>query len=409
MKREVVSVLDIGSSKAVCVIAESDGHGGIRALGAGQAECKGVRRGVVTDLEEAARAIDGACRRAQQEAGCDVETVVAGIGGAGVETHEARGYVPIYPRTRPISRDDVLQVVNHSRQLVLPPDREQILALPREFRIDGQSGIQKPVGMVGGRLEVLTFLATAETAQIQNLERALSMTGRRAEMVVPQALASGLGVLTPEELELGSVAVDIGSAGTQVAVFDGGSVVHAAYVPIGAGHVTSDLGKLLKTSPEEAEALKLKGAALASESQNGTTVEVMQIGQTAPRPLDKRVLCEIIESRMRELATMVRQQVEKSGRFATLPAGIVLTGGGSLLPDTDKLFEKVFGHMKVRLGAPRVGGPAGRTVSAPEYAAAAGLALFALDSEDDELSAIGANGKWTERVRTLWSMLSGKA
>lgn len=409
MKREFVSVLDLGTSKAACIVAEHDASGGMRILGSAEAECKGVRRGTVTDLEEAARAVDGACRRAQQEAGRDISDVVVSLGGGHVETHEARGYVPIYPRTRPISRDDVMQVVNHSRQLVMPPDREQILALPREFRVDGQNGIQRPVGMVGGRLEVSTFLATAETAQIHNLERSLSMTGRSAEMVVPLALASGLGVLTPQELEVGAAVVDIGAGGTQVGLFSGGSVTYAAFIPIGAGHVTSDLTKLLKISPEEAERLKRIGAAFAQEVSPGEPVEVMQIGQTTARPLDRRVLCEIIESRMREIATMVKQQLEKSGHFGTLPGGVVVTGGGSLLPATDRLFESVFGHVKARCAAPKANGPGGKLASTPGFSAAVGLARFALDSEDDELCIAGANGKWTEKVRTLWSMLSGRA
>jgi len=280
------------------------------------------------------------------------------------------------------------------------------MALPREFKIDGQSGIQKPVGMVGSRLEVSTFLATAETAQIQNLERALAMTGRKAAMLVPQPLASGLGVLRPEEIELSSAVVDIGAGGTQIAVFVNGSIVYAAYVPVGSGHVSSDISKLLKTSPEEAERLKHLGAAVAEDVRGGDMVEVMQIGQIQARPLDRRVLCEIIESRMKELATMVRQQLERSGHFATLPGGIAMTGGGSLLEGAVKQFETVMGHHRVRLGVPQ---ELGQQVHSPSLAAAAGLARFALDEDDDELTTASANGKWSHKVRTLWSMLSGKA
>lgn len=406
MNKEFVSVLDLGSNKAACIMATADSAGHVKVLGVAAVECKGVRKGAISDLEEAARAIDGACRRVQQEAGRDIDSVVVGIGGRHVETVEARGYVPIYPRTRSITRDDVLQVMNHSRQVALPPDREQIMALPREFKIDGQSGIQKPVGMMGSRLEVSTFLATAETAQIQNLERALAMTGRKAEMLVPQPLASALGVLRPEEIALSSAVVDIGAAGTQVAVFLNGSIAYAAYVPVGSGHVTSDISKLLKTSPEEAERLKYLGAAQASDVQPGEMVDVMQIGQMEARPLDRRVLCQIVESRMRELATMVRQQLERSGHFATLPGGIALTGGGSLMLGVDGLFQDTMGHHKIRLAG--VEG-LGKAVHSPAYAAAVGLVRFALDEDEDELATASANGKWSHKVRTLWSMLSGKA
>lgn len=408
MKREFVSVLDLGTSKAACLVAEPDERHGIRVLGFAEGECKGVRRGVVADLEEAARAVDGVCRRAQQESGRDIDTLFVSIGGGQVECHEGKGFVPIYPRMRTITRDDVLQVVNHSRQVALPPDREQIAALPRDFRVDGQSGISKPVGMVGSRLEVSTFLATAESAQIQNLERALVMTGRRVEAVAPAALASGLGVLNSQDLEGGAAVVDIGAGGTQVAVFDNGSVVYSAFIPVGSGHVTSDLSKLLKTSPEEAERLKRLGEAESGGAASGSSVEVLQIGQVQPRALDRRVLCEIIESRMRELATMVRQQLERSGKAATLAAGVVLTGGGSRLAGTDRLFESVMGHGKVRVAAPKLGA-AGREAERPELATAVGLARFALDTDEDELATAGANGKWTDKVRTLWSMVRGKS
>ncbi len=407
MKREFVSVLDLGTSKAACLVAEPDERYGVRVLGVAEVECKGVRKGAVSDLEETARAIDNACRRAQQEAGRDIDSVFVAVGGNQVECVEGKGFVPIYPRMRSITRDDVLQVVNHSRQTALPPDREQIVALPRDFRVDGQAGIARPVGMVGSRLEVSTFLATADVAQIQNIERALGMTGRKADAAAPMALASALGVLTAEEIEHGAAVADIGAGGTQVAIFDNGSIVYSAFVPVGSGHVTSDLSKLLKTSPEEAERLKQMGSAEDDDARLGGTVEVLQIGQMQARPLDRRVLNDIIESRMRELATMVRQQLERSGRFATLAGGLALTGGGSRLAGAPCVFEHVMGTMKVRTAAPRLG-PTGKMAERPELAAAVGLARFALDSEDDELAVAGANGKWSEKVKTLWSMVRGK-
>ena len=227
-------------------------------------------------------------------------------------------------------------------------------------------------------------------------------------MVVPLALASGLGVLTPQELEVGAAVVDIGAGGTQVGLFSGGSVTYAAFIPIGAGHVTSDLTKLLKISPEEAERLKRIGAAFAQEVSPGEPVEVMQIGQTTARPLDRRVLCEIIESRMREIATMVKQQLEKSGHFGTLPGGVVVTGGGSLLPATDRLFESVFGHVKARCAAPKAVGPGGKLASTPAFSGAVGLARFALDSEDDELCIAGGSPLEARIARAFGVVVAGK-
>jgi len=236
------------------------------------------------------------------------------------------------------------------------------------------------------------------------------MAGKRVELMVLQPLASGLGVLTAEDLDMGCAVVDIGGGTTDVAVFSGGGLIHTACLPLGGQLVTSDLSKLLKTSPEEAERLKLHdGAAIAKMIDENETVEVLQLGQTHSRPMQRRVLCEIIESRMREIATMVRQQIEKSGMYGMLPGGVVLTGGGSQLYGTDKLFEKVLQHMRVRLGAPQMGGELSSALDRPEMATAIGLARFALECSDDELGIAGGAGNWKEKIRTFWSLLSGKA
>ena len=213
---EWVAVLDIGSSKVVCLAAMDDREGGFDLQGLAVAECKGVKRGVVTDLEETARAIDAAIRRVEQQTGSPVSSVLATVNGTHLEGHNAMGFVPIYPRSRQISREDVLQVINHSRQFMIPPDREMVQALPREFRIDGERGVQRPIGMNGSKLEVTTYIVTGQTTHIQNLEKVVSMTGRKVDQMIVAPLASGLGVLTPDEIELGAAVVDIGEGTTDV-------------------------------------------------------------------------------------------------------------------------------------------------------------------------------------------------
>jgi cell division protein FtsA len=408
MSNELITVLDLGSTKAACIAAVDDGSG-FHIVAVASVECKGVRRGVVADLEHTSNSIDMAVRKVQQAVGQDIPSLVVGIGGAHIEGINAMGFVPIYPQSRTITRDDILQVMNHSRQVVVPADREQIQALPREFRVDGQRGVARPIGMSGSKLEVTTYLVTGQTTHIQNLEKAIAMAGKRVEMMVLQPLASAFGVLTAQDLELGSVIVDIGGGTTDIAVFSGGSIVHTASLPIGGQLVTSDLSKLLKASPDEAERLKIQvGTALASLVGENDTVDVLQLGQTHTRPMQRRVLCEIIESRMRELAVMVRQQIEKSGMFGMLPAGVVLTGGGSQLPGTERLFEGVLQHIKVRLGAPQLGGELASAIDKPEMATGVGLARFALECGDDELATATASGNWKERIRTFWSLLSGR-
>jgi cell division protein FtsA len=406
---EIVAALDIGSSKVACLAAMDDGEGGIDLQGLAVAECKGVKRGVVTDLEETSRAIDAAVRRVEQQVGSKIDTVVASISGTHLEGHNAMGFVPIYPRSRQISREDVLQVINHSRQFVIPPDREMIQALPREFKIDGQRGIQRPIGMNGSKLEVTTYIVTGQTTHIQNIEKAVSMTGRKVDQTVVAALSCGLGVLTADEIELGCVVVDIGEGITDIGVFQGGSISFSSSIPIGSGLVTSDISKLLRTSPEEAERIKVFHAnALAAGVSENDSVEITQLGHPEPRALQRKVLCEITESRMRELAVMVRQQIEKSGLYAVLPGGVVLTGGGSLLSGTDKLFTEVLKHLRVRRAEPKLYGGHGMDTDRAGLATVAGTARFALQCFEDELGPVSGGGL-KATIRSIFSLISGKA
>ncbi|HEY3781405.1 MAG TPA: cell division protein FtsA [Fimbriimonadaceae bacterium] len=409
MSNPLIAVLDLGSTKAACIAAEQNDDG-FNIVAVSSVECKGVRRGVVADLEHTANAIDMAVRKIQQTVGQDIPSLVVSIGGAHIEGINTQGFVPIFPKGREITRDDVLQVMNHSRQVVVPADREQIQALPREFKIDGQGGVARPIGMSGSKLEVTTYLVTGQTSHIQNIEKAVAMAGKRVEMMVLQCLASSLGVLTPQEIELGCVVVDIGGGTTDVAVFSGGSIVHTACLPIGGQLVTSDLSKLLKTSPDEAERLKVESAcALPTLVKDSETCEVLQLGQTHSRPMQRRVLCEIVESRMKELAVMVRQQIEKSGMYGVLPAGVVLTGGGSQMDGTEKLFESVLQHLRVRSGAPKLGGELASEIDRPEMSTGIGLVKFALECSEDEFATAAGASNWKERIRTFWSLLSGKA
>jgi len=410
MKSDQVTVLDLGNSSIRCLKAKVDQSGIHHVVAQASTPCRGVRKGVVTDIDETAHAIDTVCRNIQNKTGAPLDPLVVGIGGQHVEGQTAQGFVPIYPRSRLITREDVLQVVNHSRQLGIPPDREQIQALPREFRIDGQRGIQRPIGMNGSKLEVITYIVTGQSSHVQNIERAVQMANQKVDQMVLKPLASGLGVLSQESIESGAAVVDIGGGTTEVAVFAGGSIAYSATVPVGGMLVTSDLCKLIKVSPEEGERLKLShGSARPDTVNEKETVEVMQIGQTHKRPMQRKVLCEIIESRMRELAFMVRQQIEKSGFYGMLPAGVFITGGGSLLPGTEHLFADVLKHMRVAAVTPQMKGLLGNGNERQGMAVVVGLAKYALEMGDNELTPASGKKDWKDTVRTMWSLFGGRA
>jgi cell division protein FtsA len=400
-----VFVLDIGTSKVVCLAASLSEKGPMKVQAIGIATSKGVKRGAIVDLAEVSGAIQLAIKRVESDLGQKVTDLLVNVGGTEVEGTVGQGLVPIFPRSRSITREDVLQVINHSRQIMLPPDREMVQSIPREFRIDGQRGIQKPIGMNGSRLEVSTFIVTSPMSLVQNLESAIGTTGGRIDQFCLGGLASALGVATEEEIESGVVVLDIGAGKTDLVVLSGGSINYAATLPIGAGHVTSDLSKLLKASPDEAERLKIRhGIAQAKGVREDESVDVVQLGQTTPRPLQRRVLCEIIESRMREIATMTWQHVERSGMVGMLPGGLVLTGGGSRLPATDELFADTVRHLRVRQSEPSE--KAAR--DAVGLACALGLARYGLQCQEDELIPASGGTGWKEKVRTFWSLMSGR-
>jgi len=402
MSMNPVYVLDLGSTKVVCLAATLTDKGDVRVDAVAQVGCLGVKKGVVVNMDATASAIDEAVSRVERALGHGIDELAVSIGGAHLQSVNAQGFVPIHPATRQIRRDDVLSVVGHSRQIVLAADREQIMAVPREFRIDGQRGIMKPIGMTGGRLEVVTHVVTGITSQIESIDRVVTLAGRKVSEMVVQPLASGIGVTTNESLEAGCVVIDIGGGTTGVAVFANGAIAYTASIPIGGLHVTSDLSALLKVSLDEAERLKtMHGAALSLAAADGEVIEVKQKDEPEPRPMQRRVLCEIIESRMREIVHLVQKQIEMSGLNGQLPAGAFITGGGSMLPAVGTLFGEALNLSKIQMAYPKVVGQNARSVEVPTMSTAVGLAKYCLESDEQEFAPASGFSNWKEKIRTI--------
>ncbi len=402
-----VTVLDVGHSKVTALAAANEADGRMRILGIGIADCSAIAKGKVVDPDGLAVAIESAVKKLNHAAKIEAKSLIVGVGGPQIEGTTAQGFIPIIPRSRSITREDVLQVINHSRQLMVPPGKEQIQVIPREFRIDGQGEIREPVGLSGSRLEVLSYLVFGDAAHVQALEKAVVAGGRSVDQMVLRPLSAALGTMTPEEVRSGAAMIDLGAGGTEIAVMQGGSISHTAAIPVGSSLITSDIMQLLKVDWDEAERLKVEhGGALASLCNEHETVQVLQSGQTQPRPMQRKVLCEIIESRTREIASLVRRELERSGSLARIPGGLVLTGGGAKLPAMDRVFEGAFPHVKVRSVEPNL---QGIVESRPGLAAAVGMARYALQVGEDELTPASGIGNWKDRISRLISVLSGKA
>jgi cell division protein FtsA len=402
---ERVAVLDLGTTKVVALSAMLNDAGELIAEAVATAPAAGMVKSQVHEPEKVAIAVESAVRRLQQELGREVDDFIVTLSGASVECTLSRGFKPIVPKSRQVTRQDVLEVVQHSRSLVFPNDREPIQALPREFVVDGRRGVRQPVGLEAGNLEVVTSIVSAHPDQIRAVESCVSRLGKQIDQFVFSGMATGVGVLTASEMEAGAAVVDLGAGSTSVCTFSGGSLETLSPVPIGAAMVTSDLAKLLKTTPEEAERLKTHdGNALARLVNDLETVEVMQEGNHQRRPMQRRVLCEIIEARMREIAGMVRGHLERTETLHHLPAGIILAGGGSRLAGVETLFQDVLPEARVKVAEPKL---ALRGVAPWSVSAAVGLAAFSLQCFEELVLAEEVKG-WQHRVRTIWSLLSGR-
>ncbi|MGB8476898.1 MAG: cell division protein FtsA [Candidatus Acidiferrum sp.] len=367
--------LDVGSTKTCALIAEVDEEQ-VRFLALGAAESKGLRKGLIVNLDSTVSSIRRAVEEAEGVANVPVESAVIGVAGGHVRGVNSRGGVTLGNRARDVEREDVRRAIDAARNITLPEDREVLHVLPHEFMVDAQDGIRDAVGMVGQRLEANVHLVTSSIAATQNLVTAANRAGILVHDTVLEPLASAESCLTQDERELGCCLLDIGGGTTELIVYGGGVVRHTSAVPVGGDHFTNDLAVGLRTPIPEAERIKRRhGYAASSLLHEDTSIEIASVGDRPPRVIFAHMLTDIIEPRSMELLALIRDDLQRAGLDGQIPAGFVLAGGGARLNGLVDVAEDSF-HLPVRIAEPKGLADLPEQVAQPEYATVVGLVMY---------------------------------
>jgi cell division protein FtsA len=370
---DVLVGLDIGTTK-ICAIVGEITDDGIDIIGIGTHPSKGLRKGVVVNIDATVASIKRAIEEAEHMAGCEISTVYTGIAGGHIKAFPSHGVVSV--KDKEVRAQDVDRVIEQAKAVAIPLDREVIHVLPQEFVVDDQDGIKDPIGMSGVRLEARALIVTGAVSSAQNIVKCAQRTGLNVSDIVLQPLASSLATLCEDEKELGVCLVDIGGGTTDIAIFHDGSIRHTAVISLGGNHLTNDVAIGLRTPTHEAERIKKQyGHANAKKVDGSETIEVPSVGGGAPRILSRHILAEIIEPRVEEIFMLVQHEIQKAGMEELLASGVVITGGSTLLEGMAEMAEEVLG-MPVRRGMPRHIGGLVDVVKSPMYATAVGLVIY---------------------------------
>ncbi len=348
----VVTGLDIGTTKICAIIAEITLESKIDIIGIGLAPSHGLRKGIVVDIDATSRAIKDAYKKAERMAGVNIESAFVGIAGSHISSLNSHGVVAVTGDEKEIKESDIERVMEAAKIIPLSAEEEMLHVLAREFIVDGCAGIKDPLGMSGIRLEVETHIVTGSSTSIQNLVKSVLRAGLDVDDIVLEPLASSESVLTEDEKELGVALVDIGGGTTDIIVFQEGSICYTSVLPVGGNHVSNDIAVGLRTPIAEAEKIKITaGYALKNMADKDELIDVMTASGKAKRQVSRQSLCEVIEPRMQEIFTLVKREMDRVGPRDMTPAGVVLTGGASLLAGADELASQIIG-LPVRLGEP---------------------------------------------------------
>lgn len=403
--KNLIVGLDIGTSKIVAIVAELQPEGTLKVIGLGQHNSRGLKKGVVINIDSTMQAIQRALEEAELMADCKISAVFTGIAGSHIKSLNSHGMVKI--KDAEVTQADVDRVVDTARAIALPSDQQILHILTQEFIIDGQEDVREPLGMSGMKLEVKVHIVTGAVAAAQNIVKCIRRCGLEVSDLILQPLASSMAVLTEDEKELGVCLVDIGGGTTDIAVFKQGAIRHTAVVPIAGDQVTNDIAVAFRTPTQSAEEIKIKhGCALRQLADPREVVEVPGVDGREPRQLSVQTLAEVIEPRIVELYELVLSELRRSGMEEMIASGIVITGGSSMMRGMVELGEEIF-HMPVRLGMPRYVGGLSEVVGNPRYATGVGLVLMGKQQVERHLMNQMESGSFADILNRMKSWFKG--
>ncbi|AWP22514.1 cell division protein FtsA [Acidiferrobacter sp. SPIII_3] len=400
--------LDIGTSKVLAIVGEIGRDGAIEIIGVGHQPSRGLKKGVVVNIESTVQSIQRAVEEAELMAGCQIHSVYAGIAGSHINSVNSHGIVAI--KTKEVGQGDVDRVLEAARALPIPADQKILHILPQEYIIDRQEGVREPIGMSGVRLEAKVHIVTGAVSAAQNIVKCVRRCGLEVDDIILEQLASSLSVLTEDEKELGVCLVDIGGGTTDISVFTQGAIRHTSVIPIAGDQVTNDIAVALRTPTQYAEDIKKQWACASGQGVEDGVVEVPGVGDRPPRKLSRQTLAEVVEPRITELYELIADDLRKSGFMDLLGSGIVLTGGSAKMEGMVELAEEVF-HTPVRLGVPQYVGGLSGVVHNPIFATGVGLVLYGhkhtVGPTMTPVVGRQASGRFTEILNRMKSWFQG--
>ena len=377
-KNDYVVGLDIGTTKICCIIGEISHTGQVDIIGLGQYPSRGLRKGVVVNIDGTVESIKNAVEEAELMAGCEIDSVFVGIAGGHINSLNSHGIIAV--QGKEITQKDVDRVIDAAKAIAIPLDREVIHVLPQEYIVDSQDGIKTPLGMSGIRLEAKVHIVTAAVTSAQNIVRCVNKAGLSVQDIVLEQLASSESVLSSDEKELGVAMIDIGGGTSDLAIFYQEAIKHTLVLTIAGAQMTNDIAIGLRTPNQEAEKIKhAYGCALSALVAEDETIEVPSVGGRETRTVSRQILSEILEARAREMFEMLNHEINVSGFRDIVSSGIVLTGGAASLPGMGELAEEIF-QLPVRVGIPANLGGLADVVGSPMYATSTGLIQYGMKS-----------------------------